>query len=291
MKQIRFYQIITAISCLFLISCGIEQNLKKADKHLSLGEYYDAATQYKKVYTKTPTKERAARGKVTLKMARCYDKINSTPKALAAYSNAIRYKQAKDLAKSQHDLQMSIWQDLLSRTGTIFNDMAEMVKNTSGESSAAYKTMFLVNQGISMAQARINTEVAATKAMAEGGFVMGIPMATAIRGLGYASVGMIAAQTITGMAHNGIDNIPQEGTWLLDGGERVLNPQQNKDLTNYLSNKGSSGGNIEVNVQVTDSGVTSQSNQTDQKQLGQLIGNAVRAVIMQEKRQGGLLSK
>lgn len=27
-------------------------------------------------------------------MARCYDKINSTPKALAAYSNAIRYKQA-----------------------------------------------------------------------------------------------------------------------------------------------------------------------------------------------------
>ena len=72
MKQIRLYQIITAISCLFLISCGIEQNLKKADKHLSLGEYFDAATQYKKVYTKTPTKERAARGKVALKMARCY---------------------------------------------------------------------------------------------------------------------------------------------------------------------------------------------------------------------------
>ena len=37
------------------------------------------------------------------------------------------------------------------------------------------------------------------------------------------------------MAHDGIDNIPKEGTWLLDGGERVLNPQQNKDLTNYLS--------------------------------------------------------
>lgn len=198
-------------------------------------------------------------------------------------------QQVKDLAQSQYDAQMSIWQDLLSRTGTIFNDMAEMVKNTAGESSAAYKVMFLTNQGISIAQAMINTEVAATKAMAEGGMVAGIPMATAIRALGYASVGMIAAQTITGMAHNGIDNIPKEGTWLLDGGERVLNPQQNKDLTNYLSNKGSSGGNVEVNVQVTDSGVTSQSNQADQKQLGQMIGNAVRAVIMQEKRQGGLL--
>ena len=112
-----------------------------------------------------------------------------------------------------------------------------MVKNTAGESIAAYKAMFFVNQGISIAQALINTEVAATKAMAEGGFIAGIPMSTAIRALGYASVGLIAGQTIAGMAHDGIDNIPKEGTWLLDGGERVLNPQQNKDLTNYLASQ------------------------------------------------------
>ncbi|QEK35876.1 lytic transglycosylase domain-containing protein [Acinetobacter johnsonii] len=154
--------------------------------------------------------------------------------------SALYAEQEQDLVQSQHDDQMKIWQDLLTRTGTIFNDMAAMVKETSGESSAAYKAMFLVNQGISMAQALINTEVAATKAMAEGGMIAGIPMATAIRALGYASVGMIAAQTITGMAHDGIDNIPKEGTWLLDGGERVLNPQQNKDLTNYLKNSSSS---------------------------------------------------
>jgi hypothetical protein len=156
-------------------------------------------------------------------------------------------QQVKELAQSQHDAQMGIWQDLLTRTGTIFNDMAAMVKETSGESSAAYKAMFLVNQGISIAQALINTEVAATKAMAEGGFIAGIPMSTAIRALGYASVGMIAAQTITGMAHDGIDNIPKEGTWLLDGGERVLNPQQNKDLTSYLADKKQSGANITIN--------------------------------------------
>lgn len=162
--------------------------------------------------------------------------------------SAVYAKQEQDLVQSQHDAQMSIWQDLLTRTGTIFNDMASMVKETSGESSAAYKAMFLVNQGISMAQALINTEVAATKAMAEGGMIAGIPMATAIRALGYASVGMIAAQTITGMAHDGIDNIPKEGTWLLDGGERVLNPQQNKDLTNYLKNSSnSSNGDIIIN--------------------------------------------
>ena len=205
----------------------------------------------------------------------------------------LQYDQSvKDLAQSQHDAQMNIWQDLLTRTGTIFNDMAAMVKETAGESSAAYKAMFLVNQGISIAQAMVNTEVAATKAMAEGGYVAGLPMATAIRALGYTSVGLIAAQTITGMAHDGIDNIPKEGTWLLDGGERVLNPQQNKDLTNYLANQGSGGSDVNIQVNITDSGVsTSGSNTQEQKQLGQLIGNTVRAVIRQEQRQGGLLSK
>lgn len=205
----------------------------------------------------------------------------------------LQYDQSvKDLAQSQHDAQMNIWQDLLTRTGTIFNDMAAMVKETAGESSAAYKAMFLVNQGISIAQAMVNTEVAATKAMAEGGYVAGLPMATAIRALGYTSVGLIAAQTITGMAHDGIDNIPKEGTWLLDGGERVLNPQQNKDLTNYLANQGSGGGDVNIQVNISDSGVsTSGSNIQEQKQLGQLIGNTVRAVIRQEQRQGGLLSK
>ena len=94
MKQIRFYQIITAVCCLLLISCGIDKNLKKGEKFLALGEYYDAADQFKQAYTKTPSKERASRGKIALKMARCYDKFNSTPKAIAAYRNAIRYNQA-----------------------------------------------------------------------------------------------------------------------------------------------------------------------------------------------------
>lgn len=61
---------------------------------------------------------------------------------------------------------------------------------------------------------------------------------------------------------------------------------------NSSGGKGSSsGGNVEINVHVTDSGVTTQSNQSDQKQLGQMIGNAVRTVIRQEQRQGGLLAK
>ena len=211
------------------------------------------------------------------------------------YAIDLQYdQQVKDLAQSQQNAQMDIWQDLLSRTGTIFSQMAEMVKETAGESSSAYKAMFLVNQGISVAQALINTEVAATKAMAEGGMIAGIPMSTAIRALGYASVGLIAGQTIAGMAHDGIDNIPKEGTWLLDKGERVVDSRTNGDLKDMIARQksGGAGGDITIQVSVTDSGVsTSGANTQDQKQLGQMIGNAVRTVIRQEKRQGGLLSK
>lgn len=77
-----------------LTGCGIDKNLRKGEQYLALGEYYDAAEQFKQAYSKTPTKERENRGKRALKMAYCYGKINATPKAIAAYRNAIRYKQA-----------------------------------------------------------------------------------------------------------------------------------------------------------------------------------------------------
>ncbi len=80
-----------------LTGCGAEQAVKKGDKFYALGEYYDAATQYKKAYSMTPAKERQLRGQRALKLAECYRRINYTQKAIAAYNNAIRYKQEDSL--------------------------------------------------------------------------------------------------------------------------------------------------------------------------------------------------
>ena len=82
------------ISSLLLMSCGADKYMKKGEKFLALGEYYDAADQFKQAYTRTPAKERDTRGKRALKMAQCYQRINATPKAIAAYRNAIRYNLA-----------------------------------------------------------------------------------------------------------------------------------------------------------------------------------------------------
>ncbi|MCR5643227.1 MAG: hypothetical protein K6G32_07835 [Prevotella sp.] len=83
--------------CLLLTGCGAEQAMKKGDKFFSMGEYYDAATQYKKAYAQTPAKERQLRGQRALKMAECYRRINYAQRAIAAYNNAIRYKQQDSL--------------------------------------------------------------------------------------------------------------------------------------------------------------------------------------------------
>ena len=82
------------LAVLVLVSCGAERNFKRAERHLALGEYFDAANEYKQAYQKTPPKDRERRALIASKMAFCYDKSLQTGKAVAAYRNVIRYKQA-----------------------------------------------------------------------------------------------------------------------------------------------------------------------------------------------------
>jgi outer membrane protein OmpA-like peptidoglycan-associated protein len=92
MQHIFKFLIFTSF-ILQLISCGADLNMKKGDKFYALGEYYDAADQYKSAYAKTPIKDRLLRGKRAIKLGDCYRRINYTQRAIGAYLNVIRYKQ------------------------------------------------------------------------------------------------------------------------------------------------------------------------------------------------------
>lgn len=96
-KQVHLLSIFSIFffALTILVSCGAERNLKRGEKYLALGEYFDAANEFKQAYQKTPPKERERRGQIALKMALCYDKTLQTGKAVAAYRNVIRYKQDK----------------------------------------------------------------------------------------------------------------------------------------------------------------------------------------------------
>ena len=73
-----------------LYSCK-SAKLSDAEEKQRIGEYYEAAAIYRKVYTKTSPKERDLRGYIAYRMAECNRLINNTAKATSAYMNAIRY--------------------------------------------------------------------------------------------------------------------------------------------------------------------------------------------------------
>ncbi len=99
------------------------------------------------------------------------------------------------------------------------------------------KKAFEMQKALNIAMATMDMFRGAQKAMAESSPLMAAVMMGLVIALGTANIAQISSQQYTGMAHDGIDNIPREGTWLLDGGERVVDKRTNGDLKQYLAEK------------------------------------------------------
>lgn len=177
--------------------------------------------------------------------------------------------------------------------------VADMMKGMGEESSSAYQVIFLASKAAAIAQAIVNTEVAAVQALSLGP-VLGIPASALIRGLGYASVGMIAATTINGMAHEGIDNIPREGTWLLDEGERVVDRRTNGDLKDFLGRRqptddlhSGAPAAVQVTVNISGDGAAKTDSSVGAEafgaQLGRFVEAKYRELIARDVQPGGAL--
>jgi len=83
---------------LLLSACTAETHVKKGDQFSAIGEYYDAAAEYKKAYSRTKVKEKEKRGQRAWKMSQCYRRINYTAKAIGGYQNAVRYGYPDSMA-------------------------------------------------------------------------------------------------------------------------------------------------------------------------------------------------
>lgn len=96
----RELRIITQLLLLVLLfsACTAEVHVKKGDQFFAIGEYYDAAAEYKKAYSRTPTTEKPKRGQRAWKMSECYRRINYTAKAIGGYQNALRYGYPDSMA-------------------------------------------------------------------------------------------------------------------------------------------------------------------------------------------------
>ena len=126
------------LASLILMGCSAEHAMKKGDKYYALGEYFDAATQYKRAYAQTPVKEKKLRGQRALKLADCYRRINYTQRAIAAYRNALRYGQQDSLT------QLHLGQQLLKagsykEATKVYGDM--LIDSVAAQSPAFVKIL------------------------------------------------------------------------------------------------------------------------------------------------------
>lgn len=256
---------------------------------------------------------------------------NANIQEIAAQREAIWQAHHDRMTAIESDYQASSYSLQLGYGQQVTGALSGMFGAMLGESSSAYRALYTAQQSFALAQAGMNVWKAASDAYAnEPGTVWQKMGAAALATIESGTfVSMIQAATPKGFANGGYTGHggKYEPAGVVHKGEGVLTqeevkalggPQGFEDLRKSIrrgyatgglvtdthrvgmgavsainsgGSNGSGSGDVNITVNVADSGVTTQSNQSDQKQLGQMIGNAVRTVIRQEQRQGGLLSK
>ena len=186
---------------------------------------------------------------------------------LTDHSN-FKMKQGEDQVK--HDQKMK---DLsVSMAKTTLTDMSTM-------QLAFGKKGFAVAKTFALAKNVIDTSMGVMNAFANISFPASALVATMIGIKGLANNKKIQSA----QAHGGIDNIPQSmdnKTFLLKGGERVLQPEANKDLTSYLkgNQEGNKTGSGETNISITVNG------NPDETQLFQMKTAIIEAIRESSER-------
>ena len=189
-------------------------------------------------------------------------------------------------------------QTMLTGTADMFGSMADLAKTFAGEQSGIYKAMFAVSKGFSIANATLSMMDAIAKANAVG-FPANIPLIAQAAAQGASIISTIQGTQLSGMAHDGIDSVPREGTWLLDKGERVVDSRTNEDLKSFLKRQDTPSatggvGAITFN-QVNHINITSNSESGIDQQAADAITQMIKAqtyeILQDQTRPGGMLSQ
>ncbi|WP_235577081.1 tape measure protein [Pseudoalteromonas sp. R3] len=170
---------------------------------------------------------------------------------------------------------------------------ANMFKQLAGQSKTAFKAY----KAFAISQALINTYQAATGAYTAlapipiVGPALGVAAAAAAVLSGLQQVRQIKAQQPAGIAHGGLDYVPNESTYLLQRGERVLSPKQNIEISamaRHYNAGGQSGGQGNISFAITNQ-ITVQAAQNDAKGelVAQNIASRIEAVVIANVRSNG----
>ncbi|MBY7931771.1 hypothetical protein KW447_12300 [Vibrio fluvialis] len=134
-------------------------------------------------------------------------------------------RKAQEAAKARADTEKRVEAQVLQMKYQVAAQGLGLIAETAKEGSLIQKAAFAAQKLMAAYTVIQQGEVAAMAALAPPpiglGPIAGVGQAATIRGLAGVSAGIIMGQALAGMAHSGMSSIPEEGTWLLNKGERV----------------------------------------------------------------------
>ncbi|MBY7334193.1 hypothetical protein K6631_06815 [Escherichia coli] len=154
---------------------------------------------------------------------------------------AITAKYAQRAVEIQHQETMQLLEGTESAFAEIGNGMAAAFDGSSGAAQAA----FAVQKGITISMTIMKIQEALAGALALG-FPQNIPAYAQIAAMGMSIIST-AKGASAGQFHGGVDELDSSldnKSFVLKAGERVVQPEANKKLTNFLDNQEKGGGTM-----------------------------------------------
>ncbi len=154
---------------------------------------------------------------------------------------AITAKYAQRAVEIQHQETMQ----LLEGTESAFTEIGNGMAAAFGESSGAAQAAFAVQKGITISMTIMKIQEALAGALALG-FPQNIPAYAQIAAMGMSIIST-AKGASAGQFHGGVDELDSSldnKSFVLKAGERVVQPEANKKLTNFLDNQEKGGGTM-----------------------------------------------
>ena len=152
-----------------------------------------------------------------------------------------RLEVDKKYAAESMQVHLQLYSGIAKVGADTFMGLTQQMMKMYGAKSKQAKIAFMAYKAAKIAEITMATASAAITAYKDGlevggiaGPAVGAAFAAMAVVMGAVQLAQVASAPMPA-AHGGLTNVPKEETYLLDKGERVLSPNQNKDLTNFMS--------------------------------------------------------
>ena len=155
-------------------------------------------------------------------------------------------EQERQRVEQQKNMQQQAARDMLSFTSQTIGLTTDMLSQSGKEQTGVMKALLAAQKLMAIPSIIIAGQQAAAGDEAFAAMTGGLIGAAAARAMIEAqtaiSIGLVVGTSIAGMAHSGIEEIPSEGTWLLDKGERVYTNKSAQRIDQMYDQLMSGGG-------------------------------------------------